>query len=139
MIRSRANSVLVRFNLSNGKNYMHWKVEYPDGKSEYLNPEEVTIDMHNAFLHSSTATAQHIKNGYRVKKDGTKVKMDRAVCGYVLCESITISKGSRNDLNKYLQYNPKKSVNWELNSQSVTGNTYTKLSTQLNGIFINKK
>ena len=124
MSRSRANSVLVRFNLSNGKN---------DGKSEYLNPEEVTIDMHNAFLHSSTATAQHIKNGYRIKKDGTKVKMDRAVCGYVLCESITISKGSRNDLNKYLQYNP----NWELNSQSVTGNTYTKLSTQLNGIFIN--
>lgn len=136
MKRSKSNSVLVRFNLSNGKNYMHWKVEYPNGKSEYLNPKEVTIEMHNAFLHSSTAIAQHIKRGYRIKKDGTKVKMDRAVCGYVLCESITISKGSRNDLTQYLRYNPKVSVNWELNGQCVTGNTYTKLSTQSNGIFI---
>ena len=136
MKRTKSNSVLVRFNLSNGKNYMHWKVEYPNGKSEYLNPKDVTIEMTNAFLHSSTSVAQHIKNGYRIKKDGTKVKMDRAVCGYVLCESITISKGSRNDLTQYLRYNPKVSVNWELNGQCVTGNTYTKLSTQSNGIFI---
>lgn len=136
MKRTKSNSVLVRFNLSNGKNYMHWKVEYPNGKSEYLNPKDVTIEMHNAFLHSSTAIAQHIKRGFRIKKDGTKVKMDRAVCGYVLCESITISKGSRNDLTQYLRYNPKVSVNWELNGQSVTSNTYAKLSTQLNGIFI---
>lgn len=136
MKRTKSNSVLVRFNLSNGKNYMHWKVEYPNGKSEYLNPKEVTIEMTNAFLYSSTAVAQHIKNGYRIKKDGTKVKMDRAVCGYVLCESITISKSSRNDLTQYLRYNPKVSVNWELNGQCVTGNTYTKLSTQSNGIFI---
>jgi len=40
-----SKSIKVRFNLGKGVNYMKWKIEYPDGRVLYSDPElEVRTD-----------------------------------------------------------------------------------------------
>ena len=63
-------SFKVRFNLGRGKNFMKWKVQYPDGKIEYHLPSEVQLLMHECILKNQKKTAQKIFDGdivaYRV-------------------------------------------------------------------------
>ena len=97
--------VKVRFNLSSGKNFMKWKIEYPDGTKEYLSPTECQLVLHNALLKNYKTVAKRIFDG------GEKV-----VCAWVMCESIEVIREVpfnqfEDEYNK-LHYNPRVTPNW---------------------------
>lgn len=95
-------SVKVRFNLGRGKNYMKWKVQYPDGTVEYHHPTDVQLVMSECTLKNQSKTAQKIFDG-----------SDKTVCAWVLCKSIRIRKDNfMPDNSNRLRYNPRVSPNW---------------------------
>ena len=61
-----SKSIKVRFNLGRGKNFMKWKVTYPD-RVEYHNPNDVQLVMTDCVFKNHKGVAQKIFN------DGEKV------------------------------------------------------------------
>lgn len=59
---------------------MKWKVSYPDGKVEYLNPEDVQLTMIGCQLKNNRKTANKIYEGE-----------NKTVCAWVVCDSLSIS------------------------------------------------
>lgn len=114
--------VKVRFNLSRGKNYMKWKIEYPDGTKEYLSPTEYQLVLHNALLKNYKTLAKRIFDG------GEKV-----VCAWVMCESIEIIREApfkqfdNKDQSNKLNYNPRVTPNWVLKGYDVDGFEFNKV------------
>lgn len=103
--------IKVRFNLGRGKNFMKWKVQYPNGVIEYYSPSEVQLVMIRCQLKNYKKTAQKIFEG------GEKV-----VCAWVLCEEIDIRKETfiQFDVNcDRIRYNPRVQPNWLLNGEIV--------------------
>ena len=99
--------IKVRFNLGRGKNFMKWKVQYPNGVVEYYDPSDTQLVMTRCQLRNHKGVAQKIFNG------GEKV-----VCAWVLCESIDVRKETfiQFDVNcDRLRYNPRVQPNWLLN------------------------
>jgi len=112
-------SIKVRFNLGRGKNYMKWKIQYPDGKIEYHSPTEVQLLMHDCVLKNYKTVSQKIFEG------GEKV-----VCAWVLCKSLAIKKSDfiQVDLiGERVRYNPRVTPNWMLNDSNVDGMSVDKL------------
>jgi hypothetical protein len=110
--------IKVRFNLGKGKNYMKWKIEGPLG-IEYHSPDEVQLIMKDCQLKNNRKTADKIFNG-----------MNKDVCAWVLCNSISINYL---DYHHYvpitakdnkLKYNPRLNPFWDLNGTNVDGNKY---------------
>ena len=96
--------VKVRFNLSRGKNYLKWKVEFPNGKKEYFEPNDVTLYMENCYLHNNEKASTEIFKGQNKK-----------VCAWILCDKITIYHKIQEDFlegGELLSYNPRKSPFW---------------------------
>jgi len=56
-------SIKIRFNLGRGKNFMKWKIQYPNGEIEYHNPTDVQLLMHDCTLKNRKKTAQKIFDG----------------------------------------------------------------------------
>ena len=120
-------SFKVRFNLGRGKNFMKWKVQYPDGKIEYHSPLDAQLLMHECILKNHRKVAQRIYNG------GEKV-----VCAWVLCKSITIKTEDfiQADLNgDRVRYNPRVTPHWTLNDSVVDGMSVDKLASVDYGLY----
>ena len=103
--------IKVRFNLGKGKNFMKWKVQYPNGNVEYHNPTEVQLVMKDCQLRNHKKTAEKIFKG------GEKV-----VCAWVLCEEIEIRKTNFAQWDLIcdrIKYNPRVQPNWILNGAVV--------------------
>lgn len=103
--------IKVRFNLGKGKNFMKWKVQYPNGVVEYLDPITTQIVMIRCQLRNHKKVAEKIFNG------GEKV-----VCAWVLCEEIDIRRETfiQFDVNcDRIRYNPRVQPNWLLNGEIV--------------------
>lgn len=96
-------SIRVRFNLSRGKNYMKWKVEYPDKTVAYHCPTEVQLVMRNCKLKNYRKVAEKIYNG-----------ANKSVCAWVLCEDLFIKSGDflKDEGYDKVKYNPKVQPNW---------------------------
>jgi hypothetical protein len=99
-------NIKVRFNLSRGKNYMKWKVQYPDGTSVYYDPNTTQLVMSNCILKNNRKTAEKIMNGQH-----------KTVCAWILCESIETRNDSfiayDNDPNNIrVKYNPRENPFW---------------------------
>lgn len=112
-------SIKVRFNLARGKNYMKWKVQFPDGTIEYHSPSEVQLLMHECILKNYKSVSQKIFDG------GEKV-----VCAWVLCKSIAIkhNKFIKADLDgERVRYNPRVTPHWILDGENVDGMSVDKL------------
>ena len=98
--------IKVRFNLSAGKNYMKWKVEYPDRKPEYYDPKEVQLLLGGCTLKNHRKTAQKIYEG-----------ANKTVCAWVRCEKLFTRTQDFLRLDSYaditqLKYNPKRLPHW---------------------------
>ena len=112
---ARVKRIKVRFHLGRGKNYMKWKIEYPNGNILYYNPSEVQLVMTNCQLRNYKKVAEKIFNG------GNKV-----VCAWVLCEEINIIDKDfiQYDINcDRIRYNPRVQPNWILNG-NISDNEY---------------
>jgi hypothetical protein len=92
-----SKKIKVRFNLGRGKNYMKWKVQYPDNIVEYFDPNEVQIVMFGCQLKNSKPTALKILNGEH-----------KVVCAWVLCDMFEIRMGNYIPDNlQQVKYNPR--------------------------------
>lgn len=100
---AKMKSIKVRFNLGRGKNYMKWKVMYPDKPSEYLDPSQVQLVMTDCRLRNNRRTAEKIMSGQH-----------KTVCAWVLCESIELKTDAYYTVDDMvsLKYNPRVTPNW---------------------------
>jgi len=119
-------SIKVRFNLGTGKNYMKWKIEYPDGKVEYLRPTDVQLVMSDCTLKNYKKTAEKIFNG-----------ADKTVCAWVLCKEIEIRKENfESDNENKIRYNPRVQPNWIFNGEIVDGKKFDSIISVDYGLYI---
>lgn len=122
--------IKVRFHLGRGKNFMKWKVQYPNGVIEYHSPSEVQLILKGCQLRNQKKTAQKIFDG------GEKV-----VCAWVLCEGIEIIKKSFLQLDTYcdrVRYNPRVQPNWLLNGEIMDNEKFPIIGSVDSGLYILK-
>ena len=101
--------IRVRFNLGRGKNFMKWKVEFPDKRVQYFDPTTTQLVMYGCQLRNYKKVAEKIYNG-----------ANKTVCAWVLCESIDIRTKTfiPFDVNcDRIRYNPRIKPNWLLNDE----------------------
>jgi hypothetical protein len=120
--------IKVRFNLSAGKNYMKWKIEYPNKKVEYLDPNAVQLIMKGCTLKNHRKTAQKIHDGAH-----------KTVCAWVLCDSINIDYLSYIEPkpDTQLKYNPRVSPNWMFKNDNVDNFSTDEIISLGNKLFVN--
>ena len=119
-------SIKVRFNLGRGKNYMKWKVQYPDGNVVYVSPTENQLVMTDCVFKNHKSTAQKIFDG------GEKV-----VCAWILCKDIKILLGQVfKDESRRVRYNPRVQPNWLFDGQIMDNDGMPRLHTIDYGVYI---
>ena len=120
-------NIKVRFNLSRGKNYMKWKIAYPDGNIEYLDPNKVDLLMKKCKLRNSQKTAQKIFDGE-----------NKTVCAWILCDDVVISENLKEPLeeNGRLRYNPRLKPNWDFRDVNVDGKQFNVIESRGSKLYI---
>ncbi len=119
-------SIKVRFNLGAGKNYMKWKIEYPDGKVEYFRPTNIQLVMSDCTLKNYKKTADKIFKG-----------ANKTVCAWVLCKEIEIRKENfEPDNENKIRYNPRVQPNWMFNGEIVDGKKFDSIISVDYGLYI---
>lgn len=120
-------NIKVRFNLSRGKNYMKWKISYPDGNIEYLDPNKVDLLMKKCKLRNSQRTAQKIFDGE-----------NKTVCAWILCDDVVISENQKEPLeeNGRLRYNPRVKPNWDFRDVNVDGKQFSVIESRGSKLYI---
>lgn len=119
-------SIKVRFNLGRGKNYMKWKVQYPDGNVVYVSPTENQLVMTDCVFKNHKSTAQKIFDG------GEKV-----VCAWILCKDIEVYSGRWfRDESRRVRYNPRVQPNWLFDGQIMDNDGMPRLHTIDYGVYI---
>jgi hypothetical protein len=120
--------IKVRFNLSRGKNFMKWKVVFPDGTIEYLSPDEVSLIMMKCKLSNNAKQAEKIFQGE-----------SKTVCAWVLCEEIRITGvPQKNLIETYrLRYNPKVKPCWDYREVNVDGKEFSCIESRGNRLYVN--
>lgn len=124
--------IKVRFNLSAGKNFMKWKIEYPDKKAEYLDPNTFQLSLSGCTLKNQRKTAQKINDGAH-----------KTVCAWVLCNEININSVINTELvvnETQLKYNPRKLPYWFIDEDiNVDNLNVSKIVSLGNKLFVNSK
>lgn len=118
----------VRFNLGRGDNYMKWKVTNTLTKEvNYLEPNDFTLELTNAKLFNSKATANKIKAG-----------ANKTACSWIMCDDIDV----RPPLTCYaaigeqVRYNPRVLPYWHDESgQDIDGSVHEVLITLNNKLY----
>lgn len=105
---------------------MKWKVEYPEGRVEYLHPTDVQLVMTGCTMKNHRKTAQKIFEG-----------ANKTVCAWVLCDSIRIRKeGFDPDNGNRIRYNPRVQPNWVLNGRVVDGEEFDEIISVDYGLYV---
>ncbi len=102
--------IKVRFHLGRGVNFRHWRIQYPNGDVQFINPTEHQIHLIGCQVKNSKKTAQRIFEGY-----------EKVVCAWILCDEVRIVSHSFYDEANAtrLLYNPKVTPNWVCNGTDV--------------------
>jgi hypothetical protein len=114
----------IRRHLGRGPQKGHFQIrgyvkDYKQGDLvEYVNPETHTIIFTGCRLYNSTKTAQRILNG-----------ADKERCAWIIAESYIVVPRQALPMGEELTYNPKISVNWELNGQNADNMTFKAIQT----------
>lgn len=123
-----SKSIKVRFNLGAGKNFMKWKVEYPDKRTEYFEPDKFQLVMKGCVLKNHKKTATKIFEGSH-----------KVVCAWILCKDIEVLSEPKNlDNNQQIKYNPRIQPNWVIEGNIVDNATFNQLHSIGHGVFISK-
>lgn len=121
-----SKSIKVRFNLGRGKNYLKWKIEYPDGRTLYCEPDGVQLVMKDCTFKNHRSTAQKIYDG-----------ANKTVCAWVLCKQLEIRTDNFiTDETYRAYYNPRVQPNWLINGNVVDGKTAPQIHTIDRGVFL---
>jgi hypothetical protein len=117
----------VRFNLGRGKNYMKWKIAYPDGSIEYVDPNESDLTLKKCRLKNSPKVANDILLGANKK-----------VCAWILCDDVIIAERNPKDLEELqrLRYNPRVTPNWNFRDVNVDGKDFHLLESRGSKLYI---
>ena len=110
------NRIKVRFHLGAGEHYKHWKIEYPNGDYQFINPENQNMVLYDCQLHNRKGTAAGIHAG------GEKV-----VCAWVWCKSI--SMWFMADKGIEVSYNPRVYPHWMCDGKNADNWKFDKLQT----------
>ncbi len=124
---AKSSSIKVRFNLSAGKNYMKWKVEYPDRKPEYYDPNEFQLVLGGCLLKNHKKTAEKIHQG-----------ANKTVCAWVLCDHITIHKAGAVEITEncyQIKYNPRVRPNWMWGEEVMDGCCLPVMVSEVNRLY----
>ena len=120
--------IKVRFNLSRGKNYMKWKIVYPDSTIEYLSPDEVSLIMMKCKLSNNAKQAEKIFQGE-----------SKTVCAWVLCEEMKITGVPQKDIieTSRLRYNPRIKPCWDYQEVNSDGKEFDRIESRGNRLYVN--
>ena len=119
----------VRFNLSKGKNYLKWKVEYPDGNVMYYYPTGVQLVMGECTLKNYKKTAEKIHNG-----------ANKSVCAWVLCETLELKFDDFiMDNTTQIKFNPRVQPNWVVDGEVSDGKKLNTIHSIGYSLFTNSK
>jgi hypothetical protein len=113
---AKDNRTKVRFHLGAGKNFMHWKIEYPNGDYQFIDPNTTNMVLYGCQLHNQKGTAKRINEG------GEKV-----VCAWVWCDWIRMN--SMTDKGTPVTYNPRVQPNWMFEGQNADNMRFERLQT----------
>ena len=95
------NKIKVRFNLGRGINYRKWKVEYPNMKPQYFDPNEVKLIMEGCLLKNYKKVSQRIFDGSY-----------KTVCSWIICDKILVVAPELYVGGKTVSFNPRVEPNW---------------------------
>ena len=115
-MKTKDNRTKLRFHLGAGEHYQHWKIEYPNGDYQFINPNDFNMVLHDCQLHNRKGTAAGIHKG------GEKV-----VCAWVWCKDITMRLIS--DKGLPVTYNPRVHPHWMFEGQNADNMTFDRLQT----------
>jgi hypothetical protein len=120
--------IKVRFNLSRGKNFMKWKIVYPDSTIEYLSPNEVSLIMMKCKLSNNAKQAEKIFQGE-----------SKTVCAWVLCEEMKITGVPQKDIieTSRLRYNPRIKPCWDYQEVNSDGKEFDRIESRGNRLYVN--
>lgn len=118
----------VRFNLARGKNYKKWKITYPGGITEYLDPSEVTLVMSKCKLNNNRKVAEKIFGG-----------KSKEVCAWVLCEYLVITDKEQTPMeeSQRLRFNPRVKPNWDFKNVNADGKEYRCIESRGSRLYVN--
>ena len=115
-MKTKDNRTKVRFHLGAGEHFKHWKIEYPNGDYQFINPAEQNMVLHGCQLHNRKGTAAGIHAG------GEKV-----VCAWVWCESISMRYMT--DKGIPVSYNPRVYPYWVHEGKNADNMRFEKIQT----------
>ncbi len=120
-------SIKVRFNLSKGKNHMKWKIAYPDGSVEYIDPNKSDLTLKKCRLRNNPKTANKILLG-----------ANKSVCAWILCDDVIIKDKLPEDLEEVqrLRYNPRVAPNWNFRDVNVDGKDFHLIESRGSKLYI---
>lgn len=119
----------VRFNLSRGRNYMKWKVEFPNGNVMYYYPTGIQLIMGNCTLKNHKKTADKIYGG-----------ANKSVCAWILCDTFELRVNDFiKDNSTQVKYNPKVQPNWLINGEVSDNKTLDSIHSIGYHLFTNSK
>jgi hypothetical protein len=108
------NKIEIRFNLAKGKNYLKWRIKFPNKKVLFLEPEKVQIILINSILINHKKTALKIYQGSY-----------KTPCAWIFCDDIKVLKENLLKPNENsVKYNPKIQPNWLLNNKIIDNQTF---------------
>lgn len=117
--------IKVRFHLGKGKNFMKWRVQYPNGDVQYILPNESQLHLIGCQVKNGKKTSQKIFEG-----------ANKTVCAWILCDEVRIRDMVYGVNDSPLKYNPRVTPNWDLNGQNVDGNSFDFIYSINNKLFI---
>jgi len=120
-------SIKVRFNLSKGKNHMKWKIAYPDGSVEYIDPNKSDLTLKKCRLRNNPKTANKILLG-----------ANKSVCAWILCDDVIIKDKLPEDLEEVqrLRYNPRVAPYWNFRDVNVDGKDFHLIESRGSKLYI---
>jgi len=120
-------SIKVRFNLSKGNNHMKWKIAYPDGSVEYIDPNKSDLTLKKCRLRNNPKTANKILLG-----------ANKSVCAWILCDDVIIKDKLPEDLEEVqrLRYNPRVAPNWNFRDVNVDGKNFHLIESRGSKLYI---
>jgi len=119
--------IKVRFNLSKGKNYQKWKIAYPDGSVEYIDPNKSDLTLKKCQLKNNPKTANKILLG-----------ANKTVCAWILCDDVIITERNPEYLEEQqrLRYNPRVAPYWNFRDVNVDGKEFRLIESRGSELYI---